>query len=115
MGKKFGKRGHLLVTKEVERKLEKSPIGAWDGRAAEAPVIVKFFSPYNGWTWYITEGERDNADWLLYGYVIGYEAEFGYVMLSELEAAEKDFGGTKVPAVERDCYFGDHKLGEFLR
>lgn len=109
---KLGKRKHLLITKEIERALERGPKPfSSESDADDAKVIVKFFSPYSNWTWYVTSGvKQDNGDWYLYGLVKGFESEIGPFMLSELDAA---VGPGGAPAVERDCYFGDHTLGEF--
>ena len=58
-----------LLTKEIEKKLEKSPYGSKDGMGMDAPLVVKFFNPSGAGTWLITEGEKqENGDWLLYGY-----------------------------------------------
>jgi len=108
------KRGHKFVTKAIETKLAKSPIGSKDGNVENAPVIVKFFSTANDWRWYVVEAEKqEDGDWLLYGLVQGYENELGYFLLSELaNCAHPKFRG--MAAVERDCYFGKHTLGEFM-
>lgn len=64
-------------------------------------VFAKFFFPASGWTWFVTEGEAtDNDDFLFFGYVIGFESEFGYFTLSELEDLE--VWGLRI---ERDLYF----------
>ena len=70
---------------------------------AEADPIVyaKFFLPGTGWTWYITEGEGQDGDFLFFGFVVGLESEFGYFLLSELEEARSPLG----LSVERDLYF----------
>jgi hypothetical protein len=54
--------------------------------SSAAPVVqAKFFTPDAGWTWLITEGsEQGDGDWLLFGYVIGLEEEWGYFLLSEI-------------------------------
>lgn len=91
-----------LMTKEIEKKFEKYPLGSQDGLMKEAEVIVKYFNPYGAGTWLITEGEKqENGDWLLFGYCHIVEWEWGYVMLSELESV-------KVPPfglpLEREMY-----------
>lgn len=96
-----GLRKHKLLTKELERKLP--PL--YSQEDADDPVVVaKFFSPYNGWTWYATEGGVSPATgrFTFFGFVRGFEGELGYFDLEELEAATV-FGG--VPAVERDLYW----------
>ncbi len=103
-----GLRRHLLITKEIENNLP----GLYSQENNSDPdVAVKFFSPYTGWKWYATEGERtEDGDIRFFGLVVGDFTELGYFMLSELESVTV-FG--RVPAVERDCYFGDHKISEF--
>jgi hypothetical protein len=54
----------------------------------------------------VTEGEPDEGDFRFFGFVCGQEEEWGYVVLSELEAAR---GPLKLP-IERDLYF---KVGPF--
>ena len=108
-------RGHALLTKALEKKLEKSPIYKWDGKQAEAPVIVKFFS--SSFTWYITEGEKIEDGWTFFGLFVNEatgERELGYFDFNELNDLPNP-GLRMMPAVERDCWFGTHKLGEFLK
>ena len=78
---------------------------ARDYDAVLAPA--KLFSPYNGWTWYITE--MDPVTGQCFGLVEGFEKEIGYFDLTEL-AETTVFGG--VPAVERDLYWQPMTLGE---
>ena len=54
--------------------------------SSSAPIVhAKLFTPDAGWTWCITEGsEEEDGDWLLFGYVIGLEEEWGYFLLSEI-------------------------------
>jgi hypothetical protein len=63
-------------------------------------VFAKFFFPASGWTWFVTEGEPNANDFLFFGHVIGFEPEWGYFSLSELEGVE--IGDLRV---ERDIYF----------
>lgn len=84
-----------LITKEIEKKLNNTPIYSKDGQGVDAEIIVKFFNPCGAATWLITEAEKqDNGDYLLYGY------EWGYVMLSELQKIRNGYG----LGVERDRY-----------
>ena len=98
-----------LITKAIERKLDKTPIGSTDGMGKAAPVIVKFFYPYGAGTWLVTEAERIGDDWRFYGAAeIGNGFEWGYVMFSELQSIRK-FGR---PAVEREMYCPPKTVGE---
>lgn len=73
-------------------------------------VFAKFFFPASGWTWFVTEGEAtDNDDFLFFGYVTGFEAEFGYFTMSELEQVN-----VKGIVIARDCYFEPGKLSTCL-
>ena len=93
-----------LITEEIENKFEEYPIGSQDGKGGNAEVIAKFFNPTGVGTWYITEGTKQkNGDYELFGYChLGDDklAEFGTVMLSELQDLKLPFGLT----IERDLY-----------
>ena len=69
-------------------------------------VYAKFFCPWSNWTWFATEGSQDEDRFLFFGYVIGFEEEWGYFSLSELEEVRGP-GGLRI---ERDLYF---KSGPF--
>lgn len=88
----------MLLTKENIRNLPK--LYTHDGKQAkDVPVAVKFFCPWNQWTWYVTEGQQDeDGDWLFFGLVHGIETELGYFRLSELQSVTGP-GGLKI---ERD-------------
>lgn len=63
-------------------------------------IHAKFFFPAGSWTWFVTEGQNEEDDFLMFGYVVGFEREWGYFSLNELQAIE--INGLKV---ERDLYF----------
>jgi hypothetical protein len=62
---------------------------------AEKKLYVKFFTPASNWTWYGAEYNPEEK--LFFGYVEGFEAEWGYFSLEELES----LGG----GCERDVHF----------
>lgn len=63
------------------------------------PIVhAVFYFPISGWKWFVIEGEPNGDDFTFFGYVIGFEAEFGYFSLSELE--DVDIHGIKVERVE---------------
>ena len=105
-----GYRGHKLMTKELGDTIP--AIGATDNAADYDSVLApaKLFSPYNGWTWYITEYDAETG--LCFGLVEGFEVEIGYFDLTELAEATV-LGG--VPAVERDLYWQPVTIGEIRR
>ena len=102
-----GKRGHQLMTKKLADTIP--ALGANEKARDYDEVLApaKLFSPYSGWTWYITE--MDPATGTCFGLVDGFEKEIGYFDLTEL-AETTVFGG--VPAVERDLYWEPRTLGE---
>jgi Protein of unknown function (DUF2958) len=69
-------------------------------------VYIKFFSPFTNWTWFVTEGSQEEDDFIFFGYVIGFEKEWGYFALSELQSTRG------VPAVERDLHFTPKRQSE---
>lgn len=95
-----------LLTAAIEKKLLKSPLHSQEHNP-QPEIIVKFFCPWNQWTWYAVEGEKqEDGDWLFFGLVIGFEKELGYFSLSEF-ATVKGPGGL---GIERDMYFDGKKL-----
>ena len=71
-------------------------------------VYIKFFSPFSNWTWYVTEGSQEEDDFIFFGYVIGFEKEWGYFSLNELQSTLVQ----GVPAVERDLHFTPKRKSE---
>jgi len=102
-----------LMTKEIEKRLEKFPIGSQDEKGMDAEVVVKYFNPYGAGTWLITEGVKiEGGDWELFGYCHISEWEWGYVILSELESLSLPFG----LGIERDMYLGNgRKVSEVAK
>lgn len=103
-----------LLTKELEKKFKKFPLGSQDGKYGLAKVIVKYFNPCGIGTWLITEGERtDDGDFEMFGYChLGDDenAELGYVRLSELESIKGPLG----IGIERDLYFDECTLEDAI-
>jgi Protein of unknown function (DUF2958) len=66
------------------------------------PMIhAKYFTPWTSWTWYVTEGSQEDDDFIFFGYVIGFEKEWGYFSLNELSSIRGPGGLT----IERDLHF----------
>lgn len=99
----------MLLTKELRAKLPQLYSQEDMGLAAKAQV--KFFSPYSNWTWYASEFDGED---LFFGLVDGFEKELGYFSLKELSDLTISFGGTSVPAVERDRHWEPKTLKELL-
>jgi hypothetical protein len=66
-------------------------------------VVVKYFTPDSGWTWYAVSASKDSesGDVQFFGLVDGLELELGYFWLSELQSVRGQLG---LP-VERDLYW----------
>jgi len=95
-----------LLTEEIRKALPKLR----EQEGSDDPVVyAKFFYPASCWTWFVTEGQPEGDDFTFFGYVIGFEEEFGYFSLRALE--EVIINGI---AIERDCYFEPGKLSACL-
>ena len=89
-----------LMNKELEKRFAKFPLYSQDGKGDEAIIVVKYFNPFGGGTWLITEGEKqEDGDWMFFGYCHIFDWEWGYVMLSELE---------KIGFIEKDLYLDNN-------
>lgn len=95
-----------LLTKDIEEKLKEYPLGSQDGKLGNSKVIAKFFNPTGVGTWYIIEGKLlENGDAEMFGYChLGDDelAEFGTVVLSELESIQLPMGMTFENGWERN-------------
>jgi Protein of unknown function (DUF2958) len=96
-----------LLTVELRQRLP--PLYSQEAEA-EPTVYAKFFMPGTGWTWYVTEGGEQEGDFLFFGFVVGFESEFGYFLLSELESVTTPLG----LHVERDLSFREGKLTDVV-
>lgn len=92
-----------LLPKDIREKLPELYANEELGLAAQA--LVKFFTPDSSWTWYASEF---NGDDIFFGLVIGFEVEFGYFSLSELESVRGPLG----LSIERDLHFEPKSLEE---
>lgn len=91
-----------LLTNEMRRRLP----ALYTTQDDPDPIVqVKFFTPWTIWTWYVTE--FDGID-LLFGLVEGFETEWGYSSLAELEAIRGP-GGLRI---ERDLYFEPTRVSD---
>ena len=69
----------------------------------DAAALVKFFLPGTGWSWYASEFDGED---IMFGLVIGHEAEYGYFSLAELESVRGPLG----QPVEMDKNFNAQSL-----
>ncbi len=104
-----------LMTKEIEKLLEKNPLGSHEGEGESAKILVKYFNPYGVGTWLVTEGSKsDDGDWEFFGWVnLGYEWECGYFTLSQLEEIRVNVFGYKFP-IGREYRTPDKTVDEYI-
>jgi hypothetical protein len=96
-----------LLTKAIEAKLP--ALYAQEKLGENAIAYVKFFCPWNYWTFYATE--YDPKQKLFFGLVRGHETELGYFSLEELEQI-RGKGWMSNLGMERDLYFTPCMLRE---
>jgi hypothetical protein len=75
----------------------------------EKTVHAKFFFPAADWTWFVTEGEQEGDDFVFFGFVKGFEEEWGYFTLNELEHIN-----IRHLTVERDLHFKPGKFSDVI-
>jgi hypothetical protein len=91
-----------LMPPSVRKKLKANRLYSKEGQREKAEVVVKYFNPCGAGTWLITEGgEQEDGDWLLFGMCHVFEWEWGYVLLSELQAIKAPPFGL---GIERDLH-----------
>ena len=88
-----------LITKKIENVLSKYPLYSQDNKGENAVAICKFF--LQGFTWYVLEAQKNGNDYEFFGIVDGFEKEYGYFTLSQLQSLKGRWG----LGVERDMYF----------
>ena len=92
-----------LLPKDIREELPELHANEELGLAAQA--LVKFFTPDSSWSWYCSEFDGND---ICFGLVIGFEPEFGYFSISELESVRGPLG---LP-IERDLHFKPKSLEE---
>lgn len=91
-----------MLTKDIRAKLPS--LGATEKiPSAKKVCVVKYFQPWGSWTWYAVEFDGED---IFFGLVDGFELEWGYFSLSELQSINGPIGLT----IERDLYFGMPKM-----
>ena len=92
-----------LLTKAIEKKIP--ALHGTEGQGMIAVAVVKYFCPWNSWTWYGVEYDGEDT---MYGYVVGMAEELGYFSLKELAAIKGPYG----LGIERDLYYSPKTLKE---
>lgn len=112
-------RGHLhqlirrnkLNNELLPDELRKSLPPLYAQENVQDPIVhIRFFTPDSNWVWYATEGSPEGEDFIFFGYVIGFEREWGYFALSELTTAR----GPSGVKIERDLHFQAMPLQQVL-
>lgn len=93
-----------LLPNEIAASLP--PLYSQEELGEAAMALIKFFTPWTRWTWYVSEYSPEQR--LFFGIVVGHEREFGYFAQDELEAIRGP-GGL---AIERDLYWKPKPLAE---
>jgi hypothetical protein len=97
----------LLLPAEILRSLP--PLYATENVPIEEHILwVKFFESTMNWRWYGVEYEPQKE--LFFGYVQGYENEWGYFSLEELRSVKNKLG----LEIERDLQFKPIKFSELI-
>lgn len=76
-----------------------------DTRIPEKKIYAKFFCPWNNWKWFVTEYDPKTND--CFGFVMGFENEWGYFNVDELKQVRGMFG----MKIERDLHFEPRTFG----
>ena len=77
-------------------------------KVADPIAYAKYFHPLSSWTWYATE--HDSEEGLFFGLVDGFEREWGYFSLADLQSINN--GGL---GVERAVYETPKRASELRR
>ena len=96
-----------LMTKAIAKSLPE--IGTTDGQGYSAVAKVKYFTPWDSWTWYGTEYEPETER--MYGLVVSpIETTLGTFSVAELQSVKGPF----FLNIERDLHFQPQTLADCL-
>lgn len=90
-----------LMTNELQERLPK--MYSQDGKGFDAIVYAHYFHPLSNWDWYATEYDPEYKEF--FGYVCGFQNEWGSFSLTEMEG---------IGLLERDLYWTPKPLREAL-
>ena len=94
-----------LLTKDLQKKLP--PLYSQE-KVADPLVVAHFFNPCGSGDWWITEGQIEGDDYVMFGLCdLGFP-ELGYVSMNEMQAVKGPFG----IGIERDRHWTKKKLSE---
>lgn len=86
-----------LMTEEIAKTVPR----LYEQDGADDPIVhVHYFSCVTGWDWYLTEFDPRTGE--AFGLVRGFEIEWGYFSVREMERVNREKG---FEVVERDEHF----------
>lgn len=94
-----------LITREIAAR---TPALYATEEVAEPVVQAHFFSCLSGWDWYMTELDSETGE--AFGLVRGFETEWGYFSIREMEGINRSKGFN---AIERDEGFDPQPASRF--
>src|SRR5262245_20715289 len=97
-----------LLSQELRQSL---PVLSAQETIPDPIVHARFLTPDSNWTGLFTEGSPEGDDFIFFGYVCGFEEEWGYFSLRDLESAR---GPMHLP-IERDLFFRPAPLSQVVR
>lgn len=85
----------------INKDLEKIIPPLYSQEHNDNPIAyARFYVPFTSWQWYILEYSKEES--ILYGLVYGFEKEYGYISLEELELVQALRDDTFVPTNIKD-------------
>lgn len=73
----------LLTIKQLDKMFKDYPLYSQED-IEDKKVILEIFIPFQNMYWLILEGNRENDDFIFFGYCHITDSEFGYVSFNEL-------------------------------
>lgn len=73
----------LLTIKQLDKMFKNYPLYSQEN-VGDKKVILEIFIPFQNMYWLILEGNRENDDFIFFGYCHITDSEFGYVSFNEL-------------------------------
>ena len=95
-----------LLPKEIKERFP-ALYACEEKEAHEIEIVAKYFTPDSNWTWWAYEFDGED---IFFGLVQGFEVEFGYFSLSELQSVRGPLG---LP-IERDIYYVGKTLADVI-
>lgn len=96
-----------MITKEIEKRMNRFPLYSQEGLRTSAVVLFKVFNPYGPQSWYVLEAgpilPGGDRELFVLSTELG-EISYGYVMLSQFTDTVVHVLGVPLH-LERDAYF----------